>query len=164
MSRRQLGFIASPRSPFLTLVSFRCLLFGAGPKHLQWCDVQTFDVSMSTRFEKVSGIVNISKMAGHAAQQRVLLECLEIGQMITMMYPQFLITNSIQQFGLLPHRLPKNARLLSLQNKPTRPATNLYSHHVPTDRVEEFTPSCAVTSRSGALPTPSRHSDVAQKT
>ena len=38
--------------------------------------------------------VNIRKMASHAAQQQVLLEYLEIGQ-ITTMSRQFLITNTL---------------------------------------------------------------------
>ena len=47
--------------------------------------MQTFGGYLSTRHEKVSGIVNISTMAGHAAQQHVLLECLGIGQMVNTM-------------------------------------------------------------------------------
>ena len=45
-----------------------------------WCDVQTFDGSLSTRYQRVHGIVHIKepktrRMTGHAAQQHVLLEC-----------------------------------------------------------------------------------------
>ena len=50
----------------LTLASFHCQLRVAEVKHLGWCDVQTFDGSLSTRYEEVSGIVNIRRMAGHA--------------------------------------------------------------------------------------------------
>ena len=111
MWRRQLGFTASSNSPLLTLVSFHCLLSAAEAKHLRRY-VQNFDVSMSARYGKVSGIGNISKLAGHAALQRLLLDFLEVGL--------------IQQFGLLLHRLPKKLRAsFSLRNKPTefpRPA------------------------------------------
>ena len=48
-----------------------------------------------------------------------------------------------QQFCLLHRHTPAHreiARLSSLQNKPTRPATSSYSHHVATGTVEKFTP------------------------
>ena len=64
--RRQLGFTASSKFHFLTLVSFHCLVQAAEAKHLRWCDVQILDVSMPARYEKVSGIVNISETTGHA--------------------------------------------------------------------------------------------------
>ena len=38
------------------------------------------------------------------------------------------------------------ARLFSLQNKPTGPATNPYSHHAATEEVEEFNPFGAAAS------------------
>ena len=98
-----------------------------------------FDVSLSTRREKVSGIVNITKMASHAALQRVLVECLEIGQMITATFPQFLITNS--------HKLDTTIGFL------------LQKHHAATERVQEFSPFGAAASSNGALPTPSRLSE-----
>ena len=82
MWRRQHGFTTSPDSPFLTLVKFHRLLHAAEAKHLRWCDVQILDKSLSTRYEKVSNIVNISKMAGHAAQQHVPFECFGIGQVV----------------------------------------------------------------------------------
>ena len=39
--------------------------------------------SLSARYEKISGIDNISRMTGHAAQRHVLLECLRIYQLIS---------------------------------------------------------------------------------
>ena len=55
------------------------------------------DGSLSTRYKQVSDIVKpkTRRMAGHAAQQHVLLECLGI----IPCNPQFLITDSVQQFG-----------------------------------------------------------------
>ena len=110
---------------------------------------RTFDVSLSTRYEKVAVIVNISKMAGHAAQQRVLLGCLETGQVLNTMSTQSPITTSMQQFGLQLHQTPapqEIARLVSLPNKPTRPATS-------SPTATTLTPLCAAASSNGALPT-----------
>ena len=47
--------------------------------------MQTFVGSLSARYEKVSGIVNISRMAGHAAQQHMPVECLRIDQLVNSM-------------------------------------------------------------------------------
>ena len=84
--------------PFSTLVSFHCLLHAAEAARLRWCDVQLLDVFMAARYEKVSGIVDISNMASHATQQCVRLDCLDVRQMITTMNPQFRITNLAKQF------------------------------------------------------------------
>ena len=46
---------------------------------------QTFDGSLSTRCDRVSGIISISRLASHAAQQQVLWECFGIRQMINSM-------------------------------------------------------------------------------
>ena len=52
--------------------------------------------------------------------------------------------------------LSQISHLVSLQNKTAKgPATNPYSHHIATERTEEFTPFCAAASSNGALPTPS---------
>ena len=56
-----------------------CLLRPAEARQLRWRDVQIFDGSLSTRYEKVYGIVHIKeprtrRTTGHATQQRVLLE------------------------------------------------------------------------------------------
>ena len=61
----------------LTLLPFHCLLRPAEARQLRWCDVESFDGSVSTRYEKVFGIVRIRdpktrRMAGHAVQQHVL--------------------------------------------------------------------------------------------
>ena len=56
----------------------------AESKHLKWCDVSIPDKPLSTRYEKVSDIIYISRMADHAARQHVLLGWLEIGQMVTV--------------------------------------------------------------------------------
>ena len=136
--------------PLLTLVSFHCLLRATEAKHLRWWDVQILDVPMPARCEKVSGIVNISKITGHAAQQRMLLDCFEIGQMIAA------ITYLSQQFGLLLHGLPKKRASLPCGTSLRQiPPPTPYNHHI-----------------DAALPTPSRLSEhlpsllnnVAQKT
>ena len=70
----------------LALVSFHCLLRAAETKHLRWCDVQTFDVSLPTRYEKkFLASPTSAKMAGHASQQHVLLECPAICQLVNTM-------------------------------------------------------------------------------
>ena len=69
-----------PELSLLTLLSFDCL---SEARQLRLCNVQAFSGSLSTRYEKVSGIVR--RMAGQAAQQQVLLECLGIGQMVNTM-------------------------------------------------------------------------------
>ena len=56
----------------LTLRSFHCLLRPAEARPLRWCDVKNVDGSLSTRYEKVSGIVSIRepktcKMADHCS-------------------------------------------------------------------------------------------------
>ena len=52
--------------------------------------MHTFVGSMSARVEKISGIVNISRMAGHAAQQHMPFECLGIGQLVNSIKPSIL--------------------------------------------------------------------------
>ena len=73
------------------LVSFHGLLRAAEAKHLRWCDEQTLNVSVSTRYEQISGIVNISKMASLSCSYGA---CIDIGP------------NSLQQFGLLLKSTP----------------------------------------------------------
>ena len=79
-----------PELSLLTLFSFHCLLRPAEVRQLRWCDVNIVDGSLSTRHEKVFGIVHIKepktrRMAGHAAQQHVLLECPGICQLVRTM-------------------------------------------------------------------------------
>ena len=68
-----LAFHNVPELPLLTLFSFHWLLRPAE------ADVKMFDGSLSTRYEKVYGIVDnreptkTRRMAGHAVQQHVLL-------------------------------------------------------------------------------------------
>ena len=88
----------------LALLSFHCLLRPAEARQLRWCDVQIFDGSLSTRHEKVYGIVHTkepktSRMTGHAAQQHVLLDCPGVCQLINTMKFQILMAYSIQQSG-----------------------------------------------------------------
>ena len=105
------------------------------------------------RVTKVSGIVNISKITGHATQQRVLLDCLEVGQMITTMN----LHNKLAFYYIgSPRKL--------LASFPCRKAyriltANPHTHQSATEKVEEFTPFCAMASNNSALPTPSRLSE-----
>ena len=129
----------------LTLFSFHCVLRAAEAKHLRRCDAPTLDGSLSTRYEKVSGIVNISRMAVHAAQQHVLLECLEVRQLlVATTWPSTPSNTSSPKKLQTISVLSQSSRLFSLQNKPTEnPATNPCSHHDATEKIEEFTPFCA---------------------
>ena len=52
--------------------------------------------------------------------------------------------------------LSKSSIPISLRTLRHTPAASAYGHHVATERVEEFTPSCAKVSSSRALLTPSR--------
>ena len=79
-----------PELFLLTLKYFHCLLRPAETRQLRWCDVKIVDGSLSTRHEKVCGIVHIRepktrRMTGHAAQQHVLLECPGICQLVNTM-------------------------------------------------------------------------------
>ena len=50
----------------------------------------------------------------------------------------------------------RNCVPLFLAEQPYRiPATSPFSHHVATEKIEEFTPFCPAASSNGALPTPS---------
>ena len=42
-------------------------LFAIEKMAARWCDVEMLDASMPVHYEKISGIVNIGKMAGQAA-------------------------------------------------------------------------------------------------
>ena len=64
--------------------------------------METIHGSLSTRYQQVDGIVNIRepktrRMAGRAAQQRMLLECFGICQVVNTM--KFPIPDSIRQSG-----------------------------------------------------------------
>ena len=80
--------------------------------------------------------------------------------MVNTTSPHFLITNSIQQVCLLLHRLTKKLRASLLVKQAYRvTVSSSNSHHVATERVEEFTPFGAAASSNGALHTPSRFSE-----
>ena len=80
-----------PELSLLTLFSFHCLLHPAEARQLRWCDVNIVDGSLSTRHEKSLWHIVLIKepktrrMAGHAAQQHVLLECPGICQLVRTM-------------------------------------------------------------------------------
>ena len=118
----------------LTLASFHCQLRVAEAEHLGWCDVQTFDGSLSTRYEEVSGIVNIRRIEGHAAKQRVLLECRGICQLFCTMRSSMPDRNLNTTIWPSTTSAPQEmACLFSLQNKSTvNSATSPCSHHVAT--------------------------------
>ena len=201
--------------------------------------METFHGSLSICYEKLYGIVNIRepktrRVAGHAAQQHLLLECLGLRHLVNTVkssIPDHRLDTAIWRFTAaqyfanfqrklrslgVSHQhvelpisgfniviyhfydaevggplkgsfedtfkkghffhlietgspqklrtvsvLSQNSHLVSLQNNTTeRPATKPHNHHVATERVEEFTPSCAAASSNGALPTPSRLSPL----
>ena len=82
-----------------------------------------FDESLSTRYEKFHGIVNIRDpetlgFANHAAQHRVFLVCPRISQLIKTVTSSVLDHDSSQQFGhslLLPLHLIRRAASTSLR-------------------------------------------------
>ena len=61
---------------------------------------------------ELSGDISLASLRPQtlrAAQHRLLLEHVEIGQMTTAMSPQVLMPNSLHQFGLLLYRLSRNS-------------------------------------------------------
>ena len=57
-----------PQLPFVTLVSFHCLVRAAESKHLRWCECKNFLMYPCQRVtKKFLASFNISNMAGHAA-------------------------------------------------------------------------------------------------
>ena len=142
--------------------------------------MQILDKPLSTRYGKVSGIVIISRLAGHAAQLHVPLECLKIYQLINTprslnpekqtrynnlaferyvpeeAFPLFKRKKRLSKEVESVSVLSKRSCLVSLQNKITEsPASTSDSHHIATERVEELTPFCAAASSNRVLPTPS---------
>ena len=95
----------------VTVLSFHCLLRLTEARQLRWCDVKFFDGSLSTRYGKLYGIVIISepktrRMAGHAAQQHVLLECPGICQLVNTMkssIPDHRLDTAIWRFTAAQH-------------------------------------------------------------
>ena len=103
------------------------------------------DKPLSTRYEKVSDIIYMSRMAGRAAQQHVLVGYLEIGQMVTTLrssipdhklntkfWPPLYQTRALQR-NCRQSPCSRSSRLFSSQNKTTT-ATNPCSHHVELER------------------------------
>ena len=90
------------------------LLRPAEARQLRWCDFKMFFGSLSTRHEKVCGIVNIRetqmcRMAGHAAQQHVLLECPGICQLVNTLkssIPDHRLHAAIWKFTAAQHFAP----------------------------------------------------------
>ena len=78
-----------PELSHLTFLSIHCLLRPADARQLRWCDVKILDGSLSTRCEKVYGIVDIRELTTRRmvgdAQQQVLLECHGICQLVNTM-------------------------------------------------------------------------------
>ena len=152
--RRQVGFTTSPN-----------LLFGHAFRYIVCC--------VQPKARHVSYIIHISsRTAGHAAQQHVPFECLGIALLVSSMrssipdhrfdtkfWPSTPSNTCSSQKMQTVSVLPQSSRFSSSQNKTTKPATSPCSHHVATERVEEFTPFCAATWSNGALPTPSRLSE-----
>ena len=117
---------------------------------------KTFDVSLSTRYERVSGIVTSAKWQAIKLSNAWFWECLRICQLVNT---HFLFTGSITLIWPLnrlhPNRLAKEAadrlrapaelapRFFTEQKITESRASSPYCHHVATERAEEFTPFCA---------------------
>ena len=125
---------------------FLCLSRAAESKHLKWCDVPILDKPLSTRYEKVSDIIYMSRMAGRAAQQHVLVGYLEIGQMVTTLrssipdhklntkfWPPLYQTRALQR-NCRQSPCSLAARASSLRRTRPTTATNPCSHHVELER------------------------------
>ena len=110
-----------PELSLLTLLSFHCLLRPAETRQLRWCDVKNVKGSLSTRYEKVHGIIHIRepktrRMAGRAAQQHVLLECPGICQLVHTMkssIPDHRLDTAIWKFTAAQHFAHFQRRLRS---------------------------------------------------
>ena len=98
----------------VTLISFHCLLRPAEARQLRWCDRKKVSWIPVTTLRKVYGVVNIRetkktrKMAGHAAEQRVLLECHGTCQLVSTMkssVPDHRLDVTIWEFTAARHTL-----------------------------------------------------------
>ena len=105
--------------------------------------------------QHVSGVINISRLAGHAVQQQVLLECLGIRQMFNSMKSS--ITDHLLDATLRPSTpsnsgSPKNLQTVSALSHSSsllisqNTYRQSYSHHIATEKVEEPTPFGAAAS------------------
>ena len=87
------------------------MLRPAEARQLRWCDVRNVDGSLSTRYEKVCGMVHIRetktrRRTGHATQQHELLECSEICQLFNTMKSSLPVHNldtPIGRFAVAQH-------------------------------------------------------------
>ena len=120
--RIECGSAPVPELSLLTLLVVSLLLRPAEARQLQWCDVKNVDGSLSTRYEKVYGIVHIRepqtrRMTGHATQQHVLLECPGICQVINNMrasIPDHQLDTTIWRFTAAQHFVYFQRKLRSL--------------------------------------------------
>ena len=131
-----------PELSLLTLLSFHCLLRPVEARQLRWCNVKIVDGSLSTRYENILGIAHIReprtrRMAGHAAQQQVLLECLGMCQLVNTMkssIPSHILTTAIwkftaaQHFALFRATTPQPWRVTSTFYAPWTPMRWSYHH------------------------------------
>ena len=170
MWRRHLGFTTSPNFPFCHSFHFIACCVRPRPDTF---DGATCKLLMDPCQHVTKKFVNIDqpkvrRMAGRAAEQQVLVECVGIGQTVHSLRSSIPITDSMQQFGLLPHHtdaLQINCRPSPCSRRARasyfrravlqKPTTSPCNHHGATERVEEFTPFCTPASSNGALPTPS---------
>ena len=109
-----------PVLSLLTLHSFHCLLCLTEARQLRWCDVQTFDGSLSTRNGTVSGSSTSTEWQVLQPSSRYFWNVLESVRWSILSGPHFLITDSIQQFGLLLHHTPALQKELQTAVAPWR--------------------------------------------
>ena len=159
----------APELSILTLLSFHCLLHPAKARHLRWCDVQTLDGFLSAWCDQIKYIDQrkVRRMAGHGAQQQVLVECDGIGHTVHSIKSSNLSQLRYNQLGLplQTDALQRNCRPSPCSRRAAlcyfgrtilqKTTTSPYSHRVATESVEEFTSFRTAAASNGALPTPS---------
>ena len=110
----QLGFTTSPKLSRFTLFSCHCLLCAAEAMHFLWCSMQTFDASLSTRFEKVSGRLDTTiwpSTPSNTSSAKKLRALAELAPAPTVTTLQWFVWRSSLRFAqrrramvLCPHR------------------------------------------------------------
>ena len=103
--------------PRTFLLSFHCSLLPAEARRLPWCDIQTYWITVNTlRKSSWHRDTETRRMANHAAQQRVLLDCPGNSQSIKTVISSVPDHDLTQQFGhslLLPLRLSQRGSATS---------------------------------------------------
>ena len=131
-----LSVATSPNFPLLTLVAFHCLLRPKRSFDGATCKLLMYPCQSVTKKSSTSATWQVMQL-NNTYSWNVL-------ELVRWSSPKKLQTVSV---------LSQSSRFISLHNKTTAgPASNSYSHHIATERVEEFTPLRAATSSNRASP------------